>query len=374
MHPMTFELNFDHHTQAPPLPGALQAFQKGHLELGAHALSAHRAGQRAAAACHSASEELPALLGLDCTYRFGLISSGAEAVAQVLYAAASKRKKKPLIVAASAIDEAPVLLTIDRLGERKTIDLQPDGQICLESLKKVLAEGVHLLSVPWVYGLTGVVQPIGEIAKLCHEKGVPLHVDITHAIGKLFLQFVDLPITYLSLDVSRIGAPRGIAALFVHETSDFNPLILGREPFNAPQMLALNETVRTALSHFDTFNLEIAHLRDRFEELLCHHTLLFQKSPRLPNTSVIAFETVASDALLYALSEKGLFASMGGGVFPRLSHVLGCCNVQGVRKHSALSFAFGAHTTIEEIERGAEWIQKSWTTLNQAVALCLREG
>lgn len=253
------------------------------------------------------------------------------------------------------LEEISTLETIKRFEELdcagKWITLNGQGQVTKEALEKSLNPRTALVSLSWANGLTGVVHPVADIAKVCREKGVKLHVDGSYVIGKLHFQLKDLEIDYFSFDGTALHAPRGIAGFFKRGKSTST---------NVPALMALNEALEQTLSRFEFACTETARLRDQFERGIRagfeEAQVLFQEAERLPNCSAIAFLGVHAEALLYALHRQGVYASIGGGRFQKLSALLKTCGVDDVLCHSALSFSFAHDITEQEIERAVEII------------------
>ncbi len=61
----------------------------------------------------------------------------------------------------------------------------------------------------------GVLQPVREIGKLCHERGVIFHTDIAQAIGKVPINVIDDNIDLASISAHKIYGPKGVGALYV---------------------------------------------------------------------------------------------------------------------------------------------------------------
>lgn len=314
-------------------------------------------------------EKIYELIGADNSFHFELTSGGAEAVSQVLYNAHFSHPNHKVRIATTPCAEAPVQLTVDCIAERVDLLLSPNGQVSLEALQKVLEEDVDLVSLSWANGLTGVIHPIEEIAKLCQEKGVFLHVDVSHALGRLFFRLRDLPIDYVSFE----GPLKGTGGLLVKESAPFKPLILGKEPIESSLMKAFAEAFQERFAQFDPINLETARLRDLFEKQCICASPLFQDAQRLPHITTLAFSGVSAETLLFVLEEKGIEATLGGGLFPKLSHILKQCRVEPFLHHSALSFVFSAQTTLEEIERMATEIVEAYSSLEKTAHALLGE-
>ena len=85
--------------------------------------------------------------------------------------------------------------------------------------------------------------------------------------------------------------------------------------------------------------------------------VLYQDLLRLPNVSLIAFERVHQEALLYFLNRKGVYATIGGSYSAHLSRI----------DETAVSFSLSRMTTEEEVLRSAQIINETVREL-QAVA------
>ena len=75
---------------------------------------------------------------------------------------------------------------LEKYGYRVTyLPVKADGLIDLEDLKRAIDDKTILVSIMSANNEIGVLQPIAEIGKLCHEKGVIFHTDAVQAVGKI---------------------------------------------------------------------------------------------------------------------------------------------------------------------------------------------
>lgn len=357
----------DHHSATRPCSAALERMTPYLQDHWGASFAPHRMGQELIAALDTRYQMIYDLVGAKEGDKMVFTSSGAEAVNQVFWTVflelARKEGKTHLIV--SNIEDAPTLQCAKRLEELGcTIKMAPvnaQGQIDLEALVSLINPRTALISVTMAHGLTGVIQPIEAIVNLAKEKKVLLHLDATYAVGKFPIQF---DADYLTFTGDRIHSVKGSGALFAKEKAPLVPFILGGNEqsslrggsFDIPSFMALSAAAQQSLLYLDMMALEVVRLRDLFESKV-QGKVLYQDVLRLPNTSLIAFENVHQEALLYFLNRKGVYATIGGSYAAHLSRI----------DETAVSFTLSRMTTEEEILRAADIINQAVREL-QAIA------
>jgi len=320
-------------------------------------------GQEIVAALDTRYQMIYDLVGAKESDRLVFTSSGAEGVNQVFWSVfielARKEGKTHVIV--SSLEDAPTMQCAKRLEELGcTIKIAPvneHGQINVKALGELVNPRTALISITMAHGLTGVIQPVEEITALASEKKVLLHLDATYAIGKYPIEFAS---DYLTFSGDRIHSVKGSGALFAKEGAPLIPFILGGNEqgslrggsFDVPSFMALSAAAQQAVLYLDMMALEVVRLRDLFESET-KGRVLYKDSLRLPNTTLIAFENVHQEALLYYLNRKGVYATIGGAFAAHLSRI----------DETAVSFALSRMTTEEEILRAAKIINETVSEL-----------
>ena len=293
-------------------------------------------------------ERLRELLGLAPDDTLSLTGSGAEAITEVFYSQyldhIYQSGKTHFI--ATTTEEATVQLLLKRfekLGCTYTL-IKPNekGQVTAEMIAAAVNPRTSLVSMSWANPLTGVVHPIWEISEMLSARGVYFHVDATPVLGKLFFRFGDMPIDFLTVDGARLGVPRA-GAVAVRKGSECASLIPKAYPNVAP---LLNAAADQLFQDFDFLCTETATLRDFLEQGVAG-VPLYANTERLPNVTSLFFEGVSEELFLFHLVQQGVYATYGGGQFPRLP--LG-----------TLSFALSRNTKKEEIERVVEIINLTY--------------
>jgi cysteine desulfurase len=98
------------------------------------------------------------------------------------------------------------------------------GQLDLNALSQLIREDTLCVSIIAVESETGLIHPLKEIKAICDRFQVPLHSDMTQAIGKMPIDLND--VTYASFSSHKIYGPKGIGACVLFK-DDIRPLIYG---------------------------------------------------------------------------------------------------------------------------------------------------
>ena len=106
---------------------------------------------------------------------------------------------------------------LEKHGYRVTyLPVQKDGLIDLEELKDAMDDKTILVSIMAANNEIGVLQPIREIGKLCHERGVLFHTDAAQAAGKIPFNVIedniDLAVDFGAQDLWAEGRGRAVCA------------------------------------------------------------------------------------------------------------------------------------------------------------------
>ncbi len=345
---------FDHHTAARPCASAIERMNV-YLET----------PDDYGASIETLTRPLFDLVGASPEDTFSFASSGSEAIGQILntiyLSSARKEGKTQWIV--SCIEDAPLLQTMQRYEELgcfvKIAPVDSLGKVDIAKLSELITPRTALISISMAQGLTGVVQPVEEVAALAQAKGVPLHADASYFIGNMALLFASSGIDYLSFGGECLHSVPGSGAVFARKQRPLFPFLLGRGT-DIPSLAALSASAGLASVALDSMGLETARLRDLFEtqieEKIPGSSVLFKDSLRLPNTVAIAFPRVHWESLDYLLRRKGVHPNRGGLRCQHLSNLLAASGLPG---ESALSFSLSRMTTEAEVLEMVSIVQET---------------
>ncbi len=65
------------------------------------------------------------------------------------------------------------------------VDCDEHGGVSAEAVAEALTDRTVLVSVMAANNEVGTINPIGEIGRLCHDRGIVFHTDAAQAVGKI---------------------------------------------------------------------------------------------------------------------------------------------------------------------------------------------
>lgn len=346
----------DHHSATKPSLSAIERILVFFKDDWGDPLAPHFMGQHAVSSMKKNTKRFVDLLGLNSQDRIFCFQNRLEALSHLAFSHYRNiiyQTGKNQILTTNIEDRGSLKIwqELEAIGcICKQIEVNEQGQITREILNKALLPKASILSLSWANPMTGVIHAVADLAELCKERGILLHVDASSVLGKVHLCLRDLPIDFLTLEGSLIHAPQGTSVMIVKESTLFS---CPQQPMPA-SLASLVAAVGENIALFESVCLETARLRNEFEEKISLQIndakILFTHVERLPNCSVIAFPDIHAEALLYLLNRKGVFACIGSGQYQWLSQILIKCHVVPELAYTAISFSLSYETTEEQIQ------------------------
>ncbi|MBU8871316.1 MAG: cysteine desulfurase [Gemmatimonadales bacterium] len=94
------------------------------------------------------------------------------------------------------------------------VPITDDGALDLEEFERLLGPRTKLVSVAHVSNALGTINPVKEIVRLAHDKGVPVVIDGAQAVPHLPVDVQDLDCDFYVFSGHKIYGPTGIGALY----------------------------------------------------------------------------------------------------------------------------------------------------------------
>jgi cysteine desulfurase len=350
---------------APEVLDAMLPFFK---DLWGNPSSMHTFGGQVAHHIDKAREQVAKLLNAGRPSEIIFTSCGTESDNTAIRSALLASKDKRRIVTTSVEHPAVLNLCKSLAKEGYEVTFLPvdhEGHLNLDQFKDSLKDDTAVASVMWANNETGVIFPIEEIADICAEKNVPLHVDAVQAAGKVDIDLSKTPITYLAISGHKLHAPKGVGALYVRRGTKFYPWLIGGHQEsgrrggteNVAFIVGLGAASELAVKNRQKDAEHMRALRDFLEKGILNSVprsfVNGDRQMRLPNTTNISFEAIEGEAILLMLNEYGICASSGsactsGSLEP--SHVLVAMGVPFTRAHGSIRFSLSRYNTKDEME------------------------
>jgi cysteine desulfurase len=358
----------DHNATTPVRAEVVDAMTTTLRENYGNPSSTHEEGAHARAALDGARGQVARLLGTDpgSVYFTGSATESNNTVLMGLLAnaPAGQHLVTSSVEHPSVVEPCSVLEGAGCKVERVPVD--EDGLLDPEAILAALRPETSLVSLIWANNETGVVQPMEEIAGLLAERGVPLHVDATQAVGKWPIDLSAISVAYLSCSAHKFNGPKGVGALVTPGGAPIEPLLLGGPQEkrlrggteNMAGIVGLGMACELAQAELDDRIRRYASLRDRLWQGIESRIESVRRNGSvhdvLPNTLNVEFEGVAGEVLLQALDLEGVAVSAGaachsGSISP--SHVLTAMGRTPEQSRASLRLSIGHGVDMTAIDR-----------------------
>ena len=280
---------------------------------------------------------------------------------------ASKKEKKHIIT--TKIEHHAILHTAEFL-ETKGVDvtyLNVDefGKISLEELENAICPETVLISVMFANNEIGTIQPIAEIGEIAKKHGVLFHTDAVQAVGHVPIDVEKLQVDLLSMSGHKLGAPKGIGAIYIRKGTRISPLIFGGAQEkklragteNIAGIVGLGKAAELAVAEMEETTKKLIALRDKLIhgilESIPDSRLNGHPTDRLPGNCNISFSYIEGESLLLLLDALGIAASSGsactsGSLDP--SHVLMAIGLPHEIAHGSLRLTIDRENTEEQVD------------------------
>ncbi len=371
---VSLPIYMDNHATSPMDPRVLEAmipYFSG--KFGNAASRNHSFGWEAEQAVEQAREQIARLIG--ATAKEIIFTSGAtESNNLAIKGIAEMYRERGNHIITQVTEHKAVLDTCKRLekyGYRVTyLPVKADGLIDLDDLRRAIDDKTILVTIMSANNEIGVVQPVAEIGKICHEKGVIFHTDAVQAVGKIPVDVQAMQIDVLSLTAHKIYGPKGVGALYVRRR---NPRVQiasqidggGHErgmrsgTLNVPGIVGLGKACEIAMQEMATEAERLRamrdHLRARMEAELDYVEVNGSWKHRLPGNLNMSFIYVEGESLLMGINDVAVSSgSACTSATLEPSYVLKALGLGDDVAHSSIRFGLGRFNTMAECDYVAD--------------------
>lgn len=314
-------------------------------------------------------------------------SGGTESNNWALKGMAWANKHKGNHILISAIEHESILNSCKWLIENgfrvSLIPVDINGLVDPDFLKKAITQQTILVSVMHANNEIGTIEPVDEIADICHFYEVPFHSDACQSFGKLDINVKKTFFSLLTFNAHKIYGPKGTGALFIRKGTKIEKLVHGGGQEKG--MRSTTENIAGIAGFAEATALCINELFDeqnRLKILRNYLTLKLKESfsnlyinghteQRLPGNLNFSFHGFEGETikLLLTLDDLGIAVSTGSACSSNhensnASHVLKAIGLNPLEARGAIRVSLGRYTKKSELDTFFYNLKSTYQRLN----------
>jgi cysteine desulfurase len=355
----------------------------------------HVFGWRAEEAVELAREEVAALIG--ATEKELIFTSGATESNNLAIKGVAEfyQSKGDHII--TAVTEHKAVLDSCKALERKGLKVTylpvgKDGRVDPAEVESAITDRTILISIMLANNEVGTVQPVAEIGRIAHARGVIFHCDAVQGVGKIPVDVEAMNIDLLSLTAHKLYGPKGVGALYVRRKNPrvrLTPIIDGgghergmrSGTLNVPGIAGLGKACAIARAEMPVESVQILAMREKLRNRLDRELeavyLNGSFEHRLPGNLNVSFAYVEGESLLMGLKDVAVSsgsACTSASLEP--SYVLRALGVGEDLAHTSIRFGIGRFNTEEEVDYVADLVIENVNRLREMSPLyeMVKEG
>ena len=373
---MSQPIYMDSHATTPLDPRVLEAMMPYLTDhFGNAASSTHLFGERAKNAVDTARSQVADLIGCsdgEIIFTSGATESDNLAVKGVAY----QYKDRGNHIITSTVEHHAVLDSCKALEEAgfdvTYLPVDKYGMVHPQQVKDAITDQTVLISLIYVNGEVGTINPITEVGEIAEKYGILFHSDATQGIGKVESDVNELKVDLMSFTAHKMYGPKGIGALYLRKKDppiQLYPLLHGggqennirSGTLNVPGIVGFGAACELCKQEMAEEAKRITALRERLYHGLSKQIDLIRlnghPTNRIPSNLNLSFEFVESQSILLGLKEIALSsgsACNSDSIEP--SYVLRAMGVKDELALGAIRFGLGRHNTAAEVDTVVECV------------------
>lgn len=354
----------DHAATTAVLPEAATIACQVMTEQFGNPSSVHKMGIEASGILEQARKHVAAILHAEPS-EILFTSCGTEATNTAIFGAC-RRKGRGKHIITTAIEHSATLNAVRRLEQEgfAVTYLQPDtgGHISPDDLRAAVRPDTVLFTCMLANNEVGTLLPVREFGKLLKKKAPDalFHIDAVQGLGRVPIKPKLWNADFISVSGHKIGAPKGIGALYIKKGVHIQPLMFGggqergmRPGTEAlPNIAAFGEACRLGLAQMDENHAKVEKLCDQLKQGIADRFpwAVYNGKHDIPHVVNLSFPGCKSEVLLRVLEMHDVYVSSGSACAKgKASHVLAAMKLDHTRIDSALRISFAPSNTPEDV-------------------------
>jgi cysteine desulfurase len=276
--------------------------------------------------------------------------SGTASIRRAVGGALAGRRRVGAHVVTSAVEHSAVLSYVSDL-DATVVGVARTGAVDPAEFAKALRDDTAVASLQQASHEVGTVQPVAEVAALCAERGVPLHVDACASTG---WNAPPEGWSLLSASAHKWGGPAGVGVLAVRKQTRWRATDPDGFP-NVPAIVAAAAALEAVTAERDAEAARLSPLIDRIRAEIVRRVpdveVLGEPVARLPHVVTFSCLYVDGEALVTELDRRGFAVNSGSSCASETGHPSHVLEAMGVLTHGNVRVSLGRDTTDDDVTR-----------------------
>jgi len=359
---------FDHASAAPLLPEAVEAMQPFLTDHFGNPSSIHHYGEAPRAAIEHARKQVAAFIGTEPN-RIVFTSSATESSNLAVKGIALARQDNGRHIVVSTIEHSSVsnsARALEKQGfEVSVVPVDRHGLVSSDGLDRAIRDDTVLVTIQHANNEIGTIQPIADLAAVCHRRGTLLHVDGTAAVGRIPVDVTALAVDAYAFPAQSFYGPKGVAALYLKQGVRPRSLIDGgiqekgkrAGTENVPGIVGMGMAAEVAAARLpkwaDTIGALGHRLWNEVPKRIEHIIPTGHATERLPGHVSFCVEFVEGEAMLLFLEDEGFAVASGSACTQKTlkaSPVLLAIGLHHGVAQSSLMLTLGKDNNMSEVD------------------------
>ena len=172
---------------------------------------------------HEASREVVrAFINAQSTNEIIFTRGTTESINLLAFSLGEAMVKEGDEVVVSAMEHHSNIVPWQMMCERKgallrVIPMTDKGELQLDTLEGLLTEQTRIVCCTHVSNVLGTVNPVKEVVRMAHEKGIPVLVDGAQSVPHMQVDVQDLDCDFFAFSGHKVYGPTGVGVLYGKE-------------------------------------------------------------------------------------------------------------------------------------------------------------
>jgi len=358
------DIYLDYAASCPVDPRVIRAMRLYQGEGFGNSMSIHSWGRQASEAIEKSRKRIASFIGAKPN-EIIFTSSATESNNMALKGWGESRPDKKHIIV-SAIEHKCVLEAAKYLEGRgyevTYLEVDGEGKVFLEQLRREIREDTLLVSVMHVNNEVGTIEDVGEVGEICRSRKVVFHCDAAQSFTKVDIDVEKMKIDLLTLSSHKVYGPKGVGVLYVRKGLEkgLGPLLHGggqekglrSSTMNTAAVVGMAKAAEIGMKEMRTERERMAGLKKKFVERILAEipgvVVNGSSQKSVVNSVNISFDKVEGEAILLSLDALGVKVSTGSACSSddlKPSYVLRAMGYSVVRAHGSIRFSWGRWTS-----------------------------